>query len=145
MSLESNKSIAKKSIDLWSTGNLKGVDEIYSANCQRHLNHQHGNKTVTGTESLKKFIKEFRDAFPDFHDKVDDQLAEGDKVTTRFTSQGTHQGKFMGIDPTNKKAKWSGIVIDRIENGKIVETWVHWDLYGLLDQLGLPILHHSSR
>jgi predicted ester cyclase len=67
---------------------------------------------------------------------IDDQVADGDKVVTRFTSTGTHRGALMGLQPSNKRASWMGIVIDRIEEGKIVEEWVSWDLYGMMQQLG---------
>lgn len=142
MSLESNKALARKAIKLWTTGNLNGIDEIYWANC---INHQHhhpsSDLSLKGTDSWKKFIKEFREAFPDLEDTIEDQIAEGNKVATRFASRGTHKGKLMGIEPTNKKLTWSGIVIDRIESGKIIETWVNWDLYGLLEQLDVISLH----
>ena len=84
------------------------------------------------SSSCASFVK----AFPDFHDTIDDQVAEEDKVVTRFTSTGTHRGALMGLQPTNKRASWMGIVIDRIEEGKIVEEWVSWDLFGMMQQLG---------
>lgn len=138
MSLEKNKSISKKSCEIWSTGNVKTLDQVFAPNC---INHQPNKQNLKGIESWKKMIQEFHTSFPDYHDTIEDQIAEGDKVVTRFTSQGTHKGTFMGIAPTNKKVSWTGIGIDRIENGKIVETWVNWDLLGLLEQLGAVSLH----
>jgi predicted ester cyclase len=85
---------------------------------------------------MKRFAAEFRDAFPDFHDSIDIQLAEGDLVATRFTSMGTHRGTLMGVKPTNKELNWTGITIDRIAAGKIVESWTNWDMMGMLQQLG---------
>lgn len=141
MSLESNKALAKKAVDIWSTGNLKAIDEVYDPSFQKHMNYYHGYQILKGPESMKKYIKEFREAFPDFHDTIEDQIAEGNKVVTRFTSRGTHKGKFMSIDPTGRKVSWTGIIIDRIENGKIIETWVHWDTQGLMEQLGVSTVH----
>lgn len=146
MSLENNKALAKKADMLWSTGNTQALSEVYAANCIIHQRHPQGTNVLKGLEAWKKLIQEFRAAFPDFQDTVDDQVAEGNKVVTRFTSTGTHKGKFMGIEPTNKKLAWSGIAIDRIENGKIVETWVNWDMHGMLEQMGAaPHLHHAAR
>lgn len=144
MSSENNKSIVKKAISIWSTGNVQAVDEVYSANCVHHQQQQSGSQSLKGPDSLKKFIQEFRSAFPDYKDTIEDQIAEGNKVVTRFTSQGTQKGSLMGIAPTNKKATWTGIVIDRIENGKIVESWVNWDKCGMLQQLGVHSAHSTK-
>jgi hypothetical protein len=81
-------------------------------------------------------VAEFRSAFPDFHDSIDIQVAEGELVVTRFTSMGTHRGTFMGVEPTNKELVWTGITIDRVSGGRIVESWANWDMMGLMQQLG---------
>jgi len=85
---------------------------------------------------LKSFVAEFHAGFPDFVDTVELQLAEGDLVTTQFTSAGTHRGEFLGIAPTGQRVEWMGNRIARITDGKIIEKWVAWDLYGMLRQLG---------
>ena len=85
---------------------------------------------------MKTFAKEFREAFPDFRDSIDIQLAEGDMVATRFTSMGTHRSEFMGVEPTNRELTWTGITIDHISEGKIVESWANWDMMGMMQQLG---------
>jgi predicted ester cyclase len=76
-------------------------------------------------------------AFPDYQSTVEDQVAEGDKVVTRFSSQGTHQGEFLGIAPTGNRVRVTGIDIDRVEEGKIVEHWSEADLLGMMTQLGV--------
>jgi predicted ester cyclase len=58
-------------------------------------------------------------------------------VATRFTSRGTHRGVFMGVEPTNKELSWTGITIDRISEGRIVESWANWDMLGMMQQLGV--------
>jgi predicted ester cyclase len=97
---------------------------------------------VRGVAALGAFVREIREAFPDFYDTIDDQVAEGDKVVTRVTSTGTHRGVLMDLQPTNKRASWMAIAIDRIEGGRIVEEWVSWDLFGMMHQLGA--IHSSS-
>ena len=76
-------------------------------------------------------------AFPDLHFTIEDQIAEGDRVVTRFTARGTHQGAFIGIPPTGKQGVVTGTGIDRFANGKIVEAWFNSDDLGLLQQLGV--------
>lgn len=146
MSLESNKAIAKKALELWNSNNMKNLEEIYSPNCVFHQHHHpQSSRDIKGTTEWKKFINEFRQAFPDFQDTLEDQIAEGNKVVTRFTSRGTHKGEFMGFDATNKKLVWTGIAIYRIENSKIVESWVNWDMAGMLEQMGvIPVMHNTQ-
>jgi predicted ester cyclase len=79
----------------------------------------------------------YRTAFPNIHVTIEDQIAEGDKVVTRWTGHGTHQGELMGIPPTNKAVTVTGIAIDRIVAGKIVEHWENFDQLGMLVQLGV--------
>jgi len=137
MTLEENKALARRAIDeIWSKGNLAVGLDIYSPNFVSHQDSHPDIGDVRGLSALIEFVREFREAFPDFHDTIDDQVAEGDKVVTRFTSTGTHRGTLMGLQPTNKRACWMAIVIDRIEEGKIVEEWVSWDLSGMMQQLG---------
>ena len=136
MTPEENKALARRAIDeVWSKGNLEVAADVYGPN---FVSHQHSHphlRDVRGVPALVEFVREFRQAFPDFHDTIDDQVAEGDKVVTRFTSTGTHRRALMGLQPTNKRANWMGIVIDRIEEGKIAEQWVSWDLFGMMQQL----------
>ncbi len=137
MSTAENKRLAREAIRIWTTGDLDAADDIYAPN---YVNHQHHNPGDTqdlhGVEAMKSFAAEFRRAFPDFHDSIDIQVAEDDLVVTRFTSKGTHRGTFMGVEPTNKELVWTGISIDRITGGKIVESWANWDMMGMMQQLG---------
>ena len=66
-----------------------------------------------------------------------DQIANDDKVVTRWTFAGTHRGTFMGIAPTEKQLVFSGICIDRFADAKIVEEWEEWDTLGMMQQLGV--------
>lgn len=77
--------------------------------------------------------------FPDFHIVIEDQLAEGDKVVTRVTFNGTHSAEYQGIAATGRRVSWGGIAIDRIANGKVIEGWHQADDWALLRQLGAKI------
>jgi predicted ester cyclase len=79
-----------------------------------------------------------RAGVPDLTVTVEDQIADGDKVATRWTAQGTHDGELMGIDPTRRTAVVTGITVQRIgDGGQIVEGWTNWDMLGMLQQLGI--------
>ena len=76
-------------------------------------------------------------AFPDCKLTILDQVVERDKVTTRGICKGTHRGEYMGAAPTGKECSYTYISIDRIEDGKVVESWLEWDEAGFLRQLGI--------
>ena len=98
MTTEENKALARRAIDeVWSKGNVSVAPEVYGSD---FVSHQHSHpdvRDVRGLTALVEFVREFREAFPDFHDTIHDQVAEGDKVVTRFTSTGTHRAMLMGL------------------------------------------------
>jgi len=93
--------------------------------------------TIQGIDAYKQFLSMYLTASPDLHFTIEDQMAEGDKVVTRYTAGGTHLGPFMGIPPTGKQVTATGMSIIRVANGKIVEEWANGDDLGLLQQLGV--------
>ncbi len=90
-----------------------------------------------GLEGLKTILRGMRAAFPDMHWKVEEQIAEGEKVLTRFEWTGTHRGPFMGIPATNRPVCVWGMVVDRFEAGKIKDTRIIMDTMGMMMQLGV--------
>ena len=92
---------------------------------------------VRGSETIKGEIEYFRNAVPDLTYTIEEQIAEGDRVVTRYTASGTHQGEFFGVGATGERITMSGIMIDRFdEDGKMVEEWPKYDLLGVMQQLG---------
>jgi len=89
-----------------------------------------------GREGLKDVLVGMRTAFPDMHWTVSEQICEGDKVVTRFTWTGTHRDTFIGIPATGKPVEVKGVVIDRLEAGKMADSRILMDTLGLLQQLG---------
>ena len=89
-----------------------------------------------GRDAFKAMVLGFRSAFPDFHLEVHDMFGVGEKVVTRFTLSGTHEGEFMGIAPTGRSVEFGGIAIDEKRDGVRVDGWAQLDRLGLLTQLG---------
>ena len=122
-----------------NNGNVAPIEAFVATNFVRH-----GNPEITGPEGLIGLLTMYRNAFPDMTMTFDDQIAEGDKVVSRWTVTGTHTGEMMGIAPTSKKVTVTGISIDRMKDGKIVEEWENFDELGMMVQLGLvPMLEAS--
>ena len=90
-----------------------------------------------GLQGLKDVLSGMRAAFPDMHWSVEEQIAEGDKVATHFEWTGTHRGEFLGVPATGQRVKVWGVVIDRLEGGKIKDTRIIMDTLGLMMQLGV--------
>ena len=90
-----------------------------------------------GREGLKEVIGMLREAFPDMHWVVDEMIAEGEKVVTRFTWTGTQQGTFMGIPATGKGVVVKGVVIDRIVGGMMTDSRILMDTMGMMQQVGV--------
>ena len=89
-----------------------------------------------GPEGAKKGMEFYRAAFPDLRFTIEEQIAEGNMVASRFTGTGTQDGDLPDLPATHKSVTAGGVSIDRIESGKIAETWVYWDTLGMLQQLG---------
>jgi steroid delta-isomerase-like uncharacterized protein len=90
-----------------------------------------------GLEGLKETLTRMRRAFPDLHWSVEEQMAEDNKVLTRFLWSGTHQGEFLGIPPTNRVVRVWGMVIDRFEGRKVKSTRILLDTLSMMQQLGI--------
>ncbi len=89
-----------------------------------------------GLEGLKNVLRGFRAGFPDIHFAIEEQIAEGDKVLSRFEWTGTHRGEFLGVPATGRPVKVWGMVVDRLVDGRIKETRIIMDTLGLMMQLG---------
>jgi predicted ester cyclase len=93
---------------------------------------------VRNVDTIKQELEWFRNAVPDLTYTVVDQVAEGDKVVTRYMASGTHQGEFLGVPDTGNRIEMSGIQIDRFdERGRMVEEWPEYDLLGAMRQMGV--------
>ena len=134
---ETNKTLSRRLFEeVWNKGNLAVLNELIAND---HVNSGPGTLPglPTGPEGAKQFVMIYRNAFPDTHFTIDEQIAEGDKVVTRWTAHGTHQGELLGIPATDKSSTVTGISVDRIMNGKIVESWGIFDQFGMMQQLGV--------
>jgi steroid delta-isomerase-like uncharacterized protein len=142
MSSEQNKMIVRRAVEEPWKGNLDVVDELTAPD---YIGHDPANpEPLRGPEGVKEFISSYRAAFPDARLTVEQQLAEGDLVATRWSGRGTHEGELMGIQPTGKQVTVSGLTISRLKGGKIVEEFQNWDNFGMMQQLGaIPELAHA--
>ena len=134
MSVEDNKATTRRWYEgVFNNGNLDLINELFAPN---FVDHDPVNP-LPGLEGVRQVVIMYRSALPDLHITVEDWVAEGDKVVTRFRSQGTHGGALMGVPPTGKQVTVIGIDVLGFENGKITEHWGNRDDLGMLEQLGV--------
>jgi steroid delta-isomerase-like uncharacterized protein len=129
---EENKALARRAWEVLDNPDL--IDEVYAADVVWHEPDQE----VQGIEEAKQFVGMYKTAFPDLNVTVEDVIAEGEKVVTRVTFRGTHQGEVEEFGPpTGRQIELTGITISRIEGGRIVEDWDSYDNLSIMQQLGL--------
>jgi steroid delta-isomerase-like uncharacterized protein len=136
-SLEQNKALMRSYIEeAWNKGDLDFIDKNFSSD---FVNHGTFPGQPTDRDGVKWVINNIRNAVPDVDFTVEDMIAEGDKVVTRWLAEGTHKdkGDLMGAKPTGKKISISATVIDRIKDSKVVEHWANRDDLAFLQQIGL--------
>ena len=133
---DQNKAAARRFFDAWTSGELDAFDEIIPPDYQEH-DTQNPNASTPGPAGAKRTAEMYRAAFPDDHFEIEQQVAEGEYVTTRWTVTGTQDGELMGMPASGKQVTVSGITIARFEDGMIVEGWTNWDTLGMMQQLGV--------
>jgi predicted ester cyclase len=121
MSAQENKILSNRVAQAISEGDLEALDELMAPEL---------------ADEFKSDVAEIRRAFPDYAGTNVTQIAEGEEVANRFVYLGTHLGEFEGVSPTGKRVEFVGHSIDRVVEGKIVESWVEVDMLGVMRQLG---------
>jgi len=130
MSLEENTAIIRRLNEAYSTANWDLLDDLVAPEYVDHSNQ------IKGVEALKQLMKVGKPAFPDWHETIEDIIAEGDKVWVLLTYTATHTGEFRGLAPTGNKMTGKAVDIHRIVNGKVVEYWNVTDGLDIFKQMG---------
>ena len=116
-----------------SGGDYGILDSLVSS---EYLDHNAAD-AGRGPEVVREHMDAMRTTFPDFTMEVEQIFEEASCVVTRVTGRGTHQGEWMGIQPTGREISLRGINIDRVQDGKIIEHWGEADTVGMLMQMGV--------
>ena len=134
MSLEQNKAVVRKFYEVFDQQDTEQGQELMSTDIvSRGLD----TAPRKGFDAIMQYATMIFTAFPDGRHVLAEVIAEGEKVVTRGTFSGTHQGELMGIPPTGKQVNFSVVHIDRVVNGKIVEHWGQGDTFTMMQQLGV--------
>lgn len=119
--------------EAFNRGNVDALDELVA---EDFVEHDPMPGASADREGLKAMVRAMREAFPDLHVDVEDQIVAGDKVVERWSCTATHEGEFMGIPATHRHVEVHGMDISRLRDGRLVEHWTQVDMVSLLEQLG---------
>src|SRR5260221_289632 len=133
--MQTNASIVRRFVEeVLNQGNIDRTGEFFHEDVVEQVPLPGQGPGLAG---LKDVLRGFKAAFPDIHWSIEEQITEGDKVVTRFEWTGTHRAEFFGVPATGRPVKSWGMVIDRVQNGKIKDTRIIMDTLGLMAQLGV--------
>jgi steroid delta-isomerase-like uncharacterized protein len=130
---DKHKDLIRRWIAFSNTAFAGSFDEFVSRDYVGHV-----GATTTNRDELERLERQFSEAFPDAHHTVDDLIAEGDRVVLRTTARATHRGSFEGIARTDRSVEFTGLVVYRIRDGKIAESWGEIDFLRLIRELRRP-------
>ena len=122
-------------IDGLNRGDVSVADQSFAPNCVIHM--AGAPEPDLSVEAFKQLVAGLLAAFPDLRITVVDQIIFGDKVATRWVAEGTHDGPLGEAQPTGKRAKFDGLILDHMIGEQVAERWEQWDQVGMLQQLGL--------
>ena len=134
MSAEESKAIMHRFWEVWEQGDIDRLDELLAPD---YVNHTLAAPDLPpGPEGVKEVVSMFRSGIPDLRVVIEDMIAEGDKVATRYALEGTHRGDLFGAAPTGRALSIKSMTVERLSGGKIVEHWRVTDELDMMRQLG---------
>lgn len=122
-------------VDGLNRGDVEAAGESFSSDCVIHINGS--PKPDIGLAEFKEMVRGLLAAFPGLRFTIEDQVVAGDRVVTRWTAEGVNTGSLGDVPPTGKRVRITGLVLDRVVDGKAAERWEQWDQVGMMQQLGL--------
>jgi steroid delta-isomerase-like uncharacterized protein len=134
---EQNKELVKRTLEAWGKGDFETFRELLAPDYAFY--YPSGSITSMSREETIEFGKMLQKAFPDISFSMEELFSVGDRVIFRFIQRGTHEGEYMGIPATGHMIECSGIMINRIVNGKVAEQREDFDALGMMMQLGMEL------
>jgi predicted ester cyclase len=119
---------------VWNAGEEAAIDELFVPDT---IAHGLGPEPLRGPDAFKPFFRAFKGALPDIHVTVTNTVTEGNLCVTHCDVEGTHTGDTLGFAPTNRRVKFSGFTLTRVEDGRIIEGWNTYDFLTMYQQLGV--------
>lgn len=126
-----NKDLVRRYLNAFNEQDRDRLSDFLAADVVQHGIHEE----LHGVDEIHDFLRRHFEVFPNYSGDTKAMVTEGDTVVVRYSVSGTHEGKYLDVEPTGKTAEWTGMVMYRIEDGRIAEVWLEEDRLGLLEQL----------
>jgi steroid delta-isomerase-like uncharacterized protein len=134
---QANLNLVRRSLDdVYTGGNLDAADEVFATDFVAY-DPTFPNGVLRGPEGIKANVRRGHESFDNWRFDIEDLLCDGDKVVARVVMRGRSRTDFLGMPAADKEITVSGITINRIANGRIIERWGNWDTVGMLRQFGV--------
>ena len=136
--LEEHKALVRRWFEeVWNKGRADAIPEMLAADGIVHGLSEDASQPLRGPAGFLPFHAQFREAFPNIEVVIEDQIAEGDRLATRCSVRGKHEGDSLGFKATQAPVEFTGVAITRIKDGQIVEAWNNFDFMKMYKQLGV--------
>jgi len=132
LSIEANKALIRRYFESWNANDVDALDDLIAADAIDHMAY---DGQQAGRDGYRDFYRTWHSAFPGFRAVIEDMIAEGDRVATRWTFHGRHLGAYSGIAPTGRDVSFQAVSIQRILNGVVAEEWYIADTQAFIQQL----------
>ena len=142
MSEEIKQIVRKNYEDVWSQGDLSAADQIYADTYVAHIANM--PSAISGAEQFKQFVALFRALSPDLCFTVEEQIAEGDKVATRWTARTRNTGDLLPLAAAGNEIVITGISIHKVAAGRLAESWDNWDAMTAFQAMGQDVFETLS-
>jgi steroid delta-isomerase-like uncharacterized protein len=133
------RDVVRRLHEIWTTGDAERADDVYAKDFVAHFPSSGELPERRGLDGVRRGIQRIKTAFPDWREDVEDMVAEGNRVVTRYVSRGTHRGTFWGIAASGRRVELPEISIYRIVRGKVAEQWCAFDELTRMQQLGATL------
>jgi C-1 hydroxylase len=137
MSAEKNKAVVRQIWEAWNRGEMDSLPSDLTTH--DYIVHSPLGGKIKGMEGIKQIFAIEKNAFPDYQDKIENVIAEGNMVAAFFTFSGTFQGELMGNSPNGNKVVLPWAQLNRFAGGNLAETWNYYDTADWFRQLGIPL------
>lgn len=128
---EANKDLVRQYLNAFNDQDRDRLSDFLADDVVQHGIHEE----LHGVDEIRDFLQRYFDVFPDYSGDTRATVAEGDTVVVRYSARGTHEGEYLDVEPTGNTAEWTGMVMYRIDDDRIVEIWLEENRLGLLEQL----------
>ncbi len=122
--------------EVWNKGREEAIDELFAEDGIGHGLPTEDGEPIRGPKEFKPFYRKFREAFPNTKIAISEVVSDGERIACVCQVSALHEGRGLGVDPTNRQVEFSGMVLIKVRDGKIIESWNAFDFMKMYSEVG---------